>query len=273
MLLVFPQPLDWASLLAIPGVRCCWRVNGAWVALLFGIVTTRFRDLDADHPERRAADVLPDADRLDLRGPAQQPEPGRSPSGPGWPSSTRFLHFIEIIRRPMLGQEQHLRHWVVVLVITVVGWALTLVVAAPLPVPRLVLGVSVSERTTPLVSITTEGRLRRLPDLRRQEPVAEEDRHRAGRRQHRHRRRKVPIIEALRDITLDARARRPGRPGRAQRRRQVHAAAAAVRHLRADPRRRRDPRPGGAGLRPRRRHGPGDLRPREHHDPRASSSA
>ena len=32
---------------------------------------------------------------------------------------------------------------------------------------------------------------------------------------------------------------------------------------------RRDPRPGGAGLRPRRRDGPGDLRLREHHDPRA----
>ena len=48
--------------------------------------------------------------------------------------------------------------------------------------------------------------------------------------------RKVPVIEALRDIDSDARARRPGRPGRAQRRRQVHAAAAAVGHLRADPR-------------------------------------
>jgi ABC-2 type transport system permease protein len=39
-----------------------------------------------------------------------------------------FLHFLEIIRRPLLGQDQVLRHWVVVLVITVVGWALTLVV-------------------------------------------------------------------------------------------------------------------------------------------------
>jgi ABC-2 type transport system permease protein len=37
-----------------------------------------------------------------------------------------LLHFIEIIRQPMLGQEQHLRHWIVVLVITVVGWALTM---------------------------------------------------------------------------------------------------------------------------------------------------
>ena len=28
----------------------------------------------------------------------------------------------------MLGQDQQIRHWIVVLVITVVGWAVTLVV-------------------------------------------------------------------------------------------------------------------------------------------------
>ena len=39
-----------------------------------------------------------------------------------------FLHFVEIIRRPLLGQDQVWRHWIVVLVITVVGWALTMVV-------------------------------------------------------------------------------------------------------------------------------------------------
>jgi ABC-2 type transport system permease protein len=39
-----------------------------------------------------------------------------------------FLHYVEILRRPMLGQPQELRFWVVVLVLTVVGWALTLFV-------------------------------------------------------------------------------------------------------------------------------------------------
>ena len=38
-----------------------------------------------------------------------------------------FLHFVEFLRRPMLGQPQELRFWVVVVCITVVGWALTLV--------------------------------------------------------------------------------------------------------------------------------------------------
>jgi ABC-2 type transport system permease protein len=39
-----------------------------------------------------------------------------------------FLHFLEIVRRPLLGQDQYLRHWVVVLVITVIGWTVALVV-------------------------------------------------------------------------------------------------------------------------------------------------
>ncbi len=46
---------------------------------------------------------------------------------------------------------------------------------------------------------------------------------------------RVPVIEALRDITVSLRHGRPGGAGRAQRRRQVHAAAADVRNLRADP--------------------------------------
>jgi ABC-2 type transport system permease protein len=39
-----------------------------------------------------------------------------------------LLHFLEIVRQPLLGQDQAPRHWIVVGVITVVGWALTLVV-------------------------------------------------------------------------------------------------------------------------------------------------
>ena len=37
-----------------------------------------------------------------------------------------FLHFIEMIRRPMLGEDIIWRNWVVVLAITLVGWAVTM---------------------------------------------------------------------------------------------------------------------------------------------------
>jgi ABC-2 type transport system permease protein len=122
MLVVFPQPLNWGSLLALPAFVLL-TVNGAWVALLLGIVTTRFRDL---LPITQSMvqllffltpivwiyqDLLDNA-AVSARARLVEFNP--------------LLHFIEFIRQPMLGQPQHLRHWIVVLVITVVGWALTL---------------------------------------------------------------------------------------------------------------------------------------------------
>jgi ABC-2 type transport system permease protein len=80
--------------------------------------------------------------RLDLRGLPQQPEPRDRRAG-RLAELNPFLHFVEILRRPLLGQPQELRFWIVVLVITVVGWALTLSCCAGTG-PRLVLGVTVS---------------------------------------------------------------------------------------------------------------------------------
>jgi ABC-2 type transport system permease protein len=123
MLLVFPQPLGWASLMAFPAVVLL-AANGAWVALLLGIVTTRFRDLTPI--TQSLVQLLFFLTPIvwiydDLLANAAIAERARLVE------FNPLLHFIEIIRQPMLGDEQHLRHWVVVLVITGVGWVLTLV--------------------------------------------------------------------------------------------------------------------------------------------------
>jgi ABC-2 type transport system permease protein len=123
MLVIFPQSLGWASLTVFPALLLLG-VNGAWVALLLGIVTTRFRDL---------APIVQSVVQLlffltpivwiyeDLLENAAVAARARLVE------FNPLLHFVEIVRQPMLGQEQHLRHWVVVLGITVVGWVLTLV--------------------------------------------------------------------------------------------------------------------------------------------------
>ena len=51
------------------------------------------------------------------------------------------MHFVEILRQPLLGQPIVWRHWVVVGVITVVGCAVRAGLPAQLPLPRGVLGV------------------------------------------------------------------------------------------------------------------------------------
>ena len=125
MLVVFPQPLTWRSLTAVVAFVLL-AVNGAWVALLFGIVTTRFRDLT---PITQSIVQLMFfltpivwiyGDLVNSPNPAIAERARLVEFNP-------FLHFIEMIRQPMLGQDQVLRHWIVVLVITVVGWSLTLV--------------------------------------------------------------------------------------------------------------------------------------------------
>ncbi len=121
MLLIYPQSLSWASLTVVPAVLLL-AVNGAWVALLFGIVTTRFRDLApiTQSVVQLLFFLTPIVWIYDdlLSNPAIADRARLVEFNP-------VLHFIEIVRQPMLGHEQHLRHWIVVLVITVVGWALT----------------------------------------------------------------------------------------------------------------------------------------------------
>jgi ABC-2 type transport system permease protein len=126
MLLIFPQPLNWSLLLALPALGLL-ALNGAWVALAFGIVTTRFRDL------------LPITQSLvqllffmtpivwiyeDLVNSPNESIAARARLAELNP----LLHFVEILRRPMLGLSTEWRHWVVVGVITVLGWVGTLVI-------------------------------------------------------------------------------------------------------------------------------------------------
>ena len=124
MFVFFPQPLNWGSLLAIPAFVLL-AVNGAWVALLLGIVTTRFRDLAPITqslvqllffltPIVWMYDVLRDNPAVAARARLVELNP--------------LFHFVEIIRRPMLGQDQEWHTWFIVIGITVVGWALALLV-------------------------------------------------------------------------------------------------------------------------------------------------
>lgn len=123
MLAVFQIKLDWGVLLAVPAMVVLV-LNGMWVALVVGMVSTRFRDIP---PVTQSIvqlmffmtpivwvydDLLSKGGTIAARARLVEFNP--------------FLHFIEIIRRPMLGQSFEPRYWIVVAVITVVGWVLAL---------------------------------------------------------------------------------------------------------------------------------------------------
>jgi ABC-type polysaccharide/polyol phosphate export permease len=126
MLLIFPQPLSWTVLAVFPALALL-ALNGAWVALLFGMVTARFRDLApiTQSLVQLMFFLTPIVwiydDLLNSPNPAIAERARLAEFNP-------FLHFVEIVRRPLLGEDLLLRQWLIVLVITVVGWALTLVV-------------------------------------------------------------------------------------------------------------------------------------------------
>jgi ABC-2 type transport system permease protein len=112
MLFVFPQDLKWTALAAIPAFALL-ALNGAWVSLGVGDHHHAVPRHPADHAERRAADVLPDPDRLDLRRPGQLRQPRHRVAGPAGGVQTRSCTSARSSRRPLLGQDQLLRHWVV----------------------------------------------------------------------------------------------------------------------------------------------------------------
>jgi ABC-2 type transport system permease protein len=114
LILIFPRPLGWSSLLALPALAVIV-LNGAWVAIVIGvsasIVTLMFFMTpivwDYEQLKNRAGSIGERARLAELNP---------------------FLHFVEILRRPMIGESFEPRHWVVTLAITVLGWMAALLI-------------------------------------------------------------------------------------------------------------------------------------------------
>ncbi|MFE9744101.1 ABC transporter permease [Saccharothrix saharensis] len=116
--------VSWAILLAIPAFALV-AVNAVWVALLFGIISTRFRDIPpVVHSFINLVffmtPIVWHTGVLEKVG-----------AGGDWRMLIAELnplyHFLEIVRAPLLGHEQSWHHWVVVGAFTVVGWTVALV--------------------------------------------------------------------------------------------------------------------------------------------------
>jgi ABC-2 type transport system permease protein len=120
-----PQPgLSWSALLAVPAFLLI-ALNGVWVTLLFGIISTRYRDI----PQVIGALVnllfymTPIVWSTDLLT--------KRLGGGDWKILVAELnplyHFVEILRAPLIGNVQSWHHWAVVGGFTIGGWVLALV--------------------------------------------------------------------------------------------------------------------------------------------------
>ena len=119
--IIFPKDWSWADLSFIPALALIM-LNCVWVSLCFGILATRYRDI---------APLLGSVVQLlfFMTPIIWNDATLRQQGAQRWSTIIELnplMHYLDIVRAPLLGAPQELRHWVVVLVLTVLGWAVAL---------------------------------------------------------------------------------------------------------------------------------------------------
>lgn len=122
ILVIFQPEVSWTVITVFPALVLLV-LNGGWVVLLFGVASTRFRDIP---PVVNSFMQL-----LFFMSPIVWPiEILEQNAGPrAWLAQINpIYHFVDIVRAPLLGEDQSLHHWLIVLGITAGGWLLALTV-------------------------------------------------------------------------------------------------------------------------------------------------
>ncbi|SIS22158.1 ABC-2 type transport system permease protein [Williamsia sterculiae] len=119
ILAIFPQPINWTVLLIVPAMALLV-LNSVWVSVVFGILTTRFRDI---------GQLLTTAVRLVFfmtpiiwSAKSLQQVAGAESARARIVEVNPMFHYLEITRGPLLGEHVEFYHWGIVIACTVVGW-------------------------------------------------------------------------------------------------------------------------------------------------------
>ena len=116
VLLWRPPALDW-TLVLVPLGFMALLANAIWVGLLLGLLCARFRDIPLLVASilQMALFITPILWQVDMLGEF------------AWIAMLNPLfHFVEVIRSPLLGTGAAASSWLGILIITVVGWPLTM---------------------------------------------------------------------------------------------------------------------------------------------------
>jgi ABC-2 type transport system permease protein len=124
LMMVFPRPLGWDLLLSVLGLAVLM-VNGVWVAMLFGILATRFRDIAPllDSMVQLLFYMTP----IVWTTQTLYEQGGEIADRARIAELNPLYHYLEIVRAPMLGQPVAAYHWWIVLACTAVGLTLAFV--------------------------------------------------------------------------------------------------------------------------------------------------
>lgn len=112
-------PITWATLLTIPGLML-FCLNGIWIVMLLGAVCARYRDIQqlVTNLLQISLFLTPifwSADQLNGRASFLA-------------EFNPIYHLVAVVRDPLLGHYPDASHWIVVAIITILGWILTVYV-------------------------------------------------------------------------------------------------------------------------------------------------
>ncbi len=126
LIIIFPQPVSTTLLLAIPAFALLV-INGGWIAIAAGVIATRFRDIPPIIASITQLVFYMTPIVWSYETLANNPNPAVAERA-RLAELNPVMHFLEILREPLLGEPIVGRHWIVVGVITVLGWAAALLV-------------------------------------------------------------------------------------------------------------------------------------------------
>ncbi|KAA0024600.1 galactan export ABC transporter permease subunit Wzm/RfbD [Antrihabitans cavernicola] len=113
------RDVHWTIIFAIPAFVLLV-LNAMWVSIVFGIFATRYRDIA---PILNSMTLM-----LFVLTPVMWSTKALENQGGQVADRARIVeivptfHFLEIVRAPLLGEDQHAYHWYIVGAFTVVGW-------------------------------------------------------------------------------------------------------------------------------------------------------
>lgn len=123
LILIFPRNLGWEFFLVIPGMALLL-ANGVWVAMFFGIIATRFRDVA---PLLEAlTQLLFYVTPIVWMTNTLKEQGGEIAERARIAEVNPLYHYLEIVRAPLIGEPVAAYHWWIVLACTAAGLLITL---------------------------------------------------------------------------------------------------------------------------------------------------
>lgn len=120
VLVAVGRPLGWVALLSVPGLALT-TLNLGWIALVLGVLCTRYRDLP-----QIITSVLQVV--FYITPIMWLPKLLPSRAGAYLVDSNPFYHMLEVVRAPLLGQFPSTLNWTVSAALAVLGWTFALFV-------------------------------------------------------------------------------------------------------------------------------------------------